>query len=552
MDELQTLSLPLLPLTSGVVLPGMVVTMAVESDDAGAALAAARNGDGRLILVPRLENGRYANVGTVAAVETAGELPSGLRAVVVRGVQRARVGVGVPGTGSALWVQVEPVNDPVPSERAIELAREYRAVVENVLEYRGAGQIAEALRGITDPSAMADTAGYSPDLSFEQKVEILEETDIEARLTLVLAWQREVLADLALRDRIRNDVTEGMEKTQREFLLRQQLAAIRKELGEGDGDEADERYRTWLADVDAPEAVKTAVERELGRLERTSEQSPEHGWIRTWLDTVVELPWGSRSDDHLQVTEARAILDADHNGLDDVKDRIVEYLAVRKLRVDRGLAASSERGAGAILALVGPPGVGKTSLGESVARALGRKFARVSLGGVGDEAEIRGHRRTYVGAMPGRIARAIQEAGSMNPVILLDEVDKRGPDYRGEPTAALLEVLDPAQNHTFRDHYLEVDLDLSDVLFLATANVVENIPQPLLDRMELVTLDGYTEEDKVAIARDFLLPRQLERAALSEDEVTVTDAALREIAADYTREAGVRQMERLIAKALRK
>ena len=552
MDELQTLSLPLLPLTSGVVLPGMVVTMAVESDEAGAALSAARNGDGRLVLVPRLENGRYANVGTVAAVETAGELPSGLRAVVVRGVQRARVGVGVPGTGSALWVQVEPVNDPVPSERAIELAREYRAVVENVLEYRGAGQIAEALRGITDPSAMADTAGYSPDLSFEQKVEILEEVDVEARLTLVLAWQREVLADLALRDRIRNDVTEGMEKTQREFLLRQQLAAIRKELGEGDGDEADERYRAWLAETDAPEAVKSAVERELGRLERTSEQSPEHGWIRTWLDTVVELPWGVRSDDRLQVAEARAILDADHNGLEDVKDRIVEYLAVRKLRVDRGLTASTERGAGAILALVGPPGVGKTSLGESVARALGRKFARVSLGGVRDEAEIRGHRRTYVGAMPGRIARALKEAGTMNPVLLLDEVDKLGNDWRGDPSSALLEVLDPAQNHTFRDHYLEVELDLSEVLFIATANVADTIPGPLLDRMEVIRLDGYTEDEKLAIARDHLLGRQLERNGLGADEVQLTDGAIKAVVADHTREAGVRQLERELGKVLRK
>jgi ATP-dependent Lon protease len=552
MNELQTLSLPLLPLTSGVVLPGMVVTMAVESDDAGAALAAARNGDGRLVLVPRLDNGRYANVGTVAAVETAGELPSGLRAVVVRGLQRARVGAGVPGTGSALWVQVEPVEDAVPSERAVELAREYRAVVENVLEYRGAGQIAEALRGITDPGAMGDTAGYSPDLSFEQKVEILEEVDVEARLTLVLAWQREVLADLALRDRIRNDVTEGMEKTQREFLLRQQLAAIRKELGEGDGDEADERYRTWLAETDAPENVKAAVERELARLERTSEQSPENGWIRTWLDTVTELPLGTRSDDRLNVTEARAILDADHNGLDDVKDRIVEYLAVRKLRVDRGLSASSERGAGAILALVGPPGVGKTSLGESVARALGRKFARVSLGGVRDEAEIRGHRRTYVGAMPGRIARALKEAGTMNPVLLLDEVDKLGNDWRGDPSSALLEVLDPAQNHTFRDHYLEVELDLSEVLFIATANVADTIPGPLLDRMEVIRLDGYTEDEKLAIARDHLLGRQLERTGLATDEVVLTDDAIKAVVADYTREAGVRQLERELGKVLRK
>ncbi|MBV8387388.1 MAG: endopeptidase La [Acidimicrobiia bacterium] len=552
MDELQTLSLPLLPLTTGVVLPGMVVTMAVESDDAGAALNAARNGDGRLVLVPRQDNGRYATVGTIAAVENAGELPSGIRAVVVRGLQRARIGAGVPGTGSALWVQVEQVDDPIPSERAVELAREYRAVVENVLQYRGAGQIAEALRGITDPSAMADTAGYSPDLDFEQKVEILETVDVETRLELVLKWQRDVLADLALRDRIRTDVTEGMEKTQREFLLRQQLAAIRKELGDDDGAEADERYRIWLNETDAPEHVKAAVERELGRLERTSDQSPEGGWIRTWLDTVTELPWAVRSDDRLQVTEARAILDADHNGLEDVKDRIVEYLAVRKLRTDRGLAASSERGAGAILALVGPPGVGKTSLGESVARALGRKFARVALGGVRDEAEIRGHRRTYVGAMPGRIARALKEAGTMNPVLLLDEVDKLGSDYRGDPSSALLEVLDPAQNHTFRDHYLEVELDLSEVLFIATANMIDTIPGPLLDRMEVIRLDGYTEDEKLAIARDHLVGRQLERNGLDAGEVSLTDDAIKTVVADYTREAGVRQLERELGKVFRK
>ncbi|MBV9283002.1 MAG: endopeptidase La [Acidimicrobiia bacterium] len=552
MDELQTLSLPLLPLTTGVVLPGMVVTMAVESDDAGAALNAARNGDGRLVLVPRQDNGRYATVGTIAAVENAGELPSGIRAVVVRGLQRARIGAGVPGTGSALWVQVEQVDDPIPSERAVELAREYRAVVENVLQYRGAGQIAEALRGITDPSAMADTAGYSPDLDFEQKVEILETVDVETRLELVLKWQRDVLADLALRDRIRTDVTEGMEKTQREFLLRQQLAAIRKELGDDDDAEADERYRIWLNETDAPEHVKAAVERELGRLERTSDQSPEGGWIRTWLDTVTELPWAVRSDDRLQVTEARAILDADHNGLEDVKDRIVEYLAVRKLRTDRGLAASSERGAGAILALVGPPGVGKTSLGESVARALGRKFARVALGGVRDEAEIRGHRRTYVGAMPGRIARALKEAGTMNPVLLLDEVDKLGSDYRGDPSSALLEVLDPAQNHTFRDHYLEVELDLSEVLFIATANMIDTIPGPLLDRMEVIRLDGYTEDEKLAIARDHLVGRQLERNGLDAGEVSLTDDAIKTVVADYTREAGVRQLERELGKVFRK
>ena len=286
-----------------------------------------------------------------------------------------------------------------------------------------------------------------------------------------------------------------------------------------------------------------------GKLERASDQSPESGWIRTWLDTVLELPWSVRTEDQTDIAGAREILDADHHGLDDVKDRIVEYLAVRARRAERGLEVVGGRGSGAVLALVGPPGVGKTSLGESVARALGRKFVRVSLGGVRDEAEIRGHRRTYVGALPGRIVRAISEAGSMNPVVLLDEVDKVGADYRGDPAAALLEVLDPAQNHTFRDHYLEVDLDLSDVLFLATANVADTIPDALLDRMEVVTLDGYTEDDKVAIARTHLLPRQLSRAALGEDEVTVSDEALRLVAGQYTREAGVRQLERAIAQA---
>jgi ATP-dependent Lon protease len=549
MEDLRSLTLPFLALNSGVVLPGMAVTIAVESPEANAAFDAAASADGRLLLVPRLEDGTYARVGTVAAVEV-GDLPGGMRAAIVRGLHRAIVGTGVPGIGSATWVQVDPVTPAEPTDRARELAREYRAVLENVLEYRGARQIAELLRGITDPDAMADTAGYSSDLSFEQKVEVLETVDVEARLELVLAWAREVLADLSLKDRIRTDVAEGMEKTQREFLLRQQLAAIRKELGETDGEGGADDYRTKLGD--APEAVVTAVERELDRLERTPEQSPEHGWIRTWLDTVTELPWGVHSDDKLDVAEARAILDADHNGLDDVKDRILEYLAVRKLRAERGLAPAAGRGAGAILALVGPPGVGKTSLGESVARALGRKFARVSLGGVRDEAEIRGHRRTYVGAMPGRVVRAIQDAGTMNPVMMLDEVDKVGADWRGDPSSALLEVLDPAQNHTFRDHYLEVELDLSEVLFIATANVIETIPGPLLDRLEVIRLDGYTEDEKVAIATDHLVARQLERNGLRDDEVTVDEGALRVIVADYTREAGVRNLERELGKLLRK
>jgi ATP-dependent Lon protease len=544
--------LPLLPLATGVVLPGMVVTMAIESDEAKAAIEAAESSEGRILLVPRLD-GRYARVGTVAKVEDSGELPSGLRAVVVRGLHRAIVGVGIPApAGSALWVQAEPVSaDIEPSPRARELAREYRAVVENILDYRGAGGLAEALRGITDPGTMADTAGYSPDLTFEQKLEVLETVDVEARLEKVLAWARDTLADLTLKERIQSDVADGMEKTQREFLLRQQMAAIRKELGEdGDGEGVVAEYRAKLDTL--PETVRVAVERELDRFERTSEQSPEHGWIRTWLDTVFEIPWGKKSDDSLDVADARAILDADHTGLEDVKDRIIEYLAVRKLRAERGLSPVSGRGSGAIVALVGPPGVGKTSLGESVARALGRSFARVSLGGVRDEAEIRGHRRTYVGAQAGRIVRALREAGTMNPVFMLDEVDKLGSDWRGDPSSALLEVLDPAQNHTFKDHYLEVDLDLSDVLFIATANVFDTIPGPLLDRMEIISLDGYTEDEKVAIARDHLLSRQLERNGLAAEEVTCTDDALRLVVTDYTREAGVRNLERELGKVLRK
>jgi ATP-dependent Lon protease len=551
MPELSVETLPLLPLTSGVVLPGMVVTATLETSEARAAATAAADAGQSLLLVPKVDQ-RYARIGTVAKIENAGELPSGQLAVVVRGLHRARIGNGVAGTGAATWVEVERVYEGAPSARAIELAREYRVVVETILEARGAAQLTEMLRGITDPGQMADTAAYSPDLSFAQKVELLETVDVEQRLEKALAWSRETLADVSLKDRIRKDVTEGMERSQREYLLRQQLAAIRKELGEDDDEDAAESYRTKVEESGMPEKVRAHVEREIDRLERTSEQSPEHGWIRTWLDTMIELPWGKRSEDDLDIAEARRILDADHTGLADVKDRIVEFLAVRKLRGERGMGAQSRRGAGAIIALVGPPGVGKTSLGESVARALGRSFVRVALGGIRDEAEIRGHRRTYVGAQPGRIARALKEAGTMNPVFLLDEVDKVGADWRGDPSSALLEVLDPAQNHSFRDHYLEVELDLSDVLFIATGNVVETIPGPLLDRMEVVRLDGYTEDEKLAIARDHLLGRQLDQTGLRPEEVKVTDAALRVVVGDYTREAGVRNLEREVGKLLRK
>ena len=541
--------LPVLFVSDLVVLPGMVVSLELDESSQAAVDAARASSDSRILVAPRLED-RYASHGVIASVERVGRFSSGGPAAVLKAEKRGRIGSGVAGPGAALWVEVEPVEDHV-TDHARELAEEYKRLVVAVLQRREAWQVIDSVHQMTDPSAIADAAGYAPYLSADRKRELLENPDVESRLETLIGWTRDHLAEAELTDKIGEDVREGMEKSQREFLLRQQLAAIRKELGEGEPEGSDD-YRARVEAADVPDAVREALLREVDKLERSSDQSPETAWIRTWLDTVLELPWHVTTEDSTDVVAARAVLDADHHGLDEVKERIVEYLAVRTRRASRGLQVVGGRGSGAVILLAGPPGVGKTSLGESVAHALGRKFVRVALGGVRDEAEIRGHRRTYVGALPGRIARAIKEAGSMNPVVLLDEVDKVGADYRGDPAAALLEVLDPAQNHTFRDHYLELDLDLSDVLFIATANVVEQIPQALLDRMELVTLDGYTEDDKVAIARDFLLPRQLERAALTADEVTITDAALREIAANYTREAGVRQMERFLAKALRK
>src|SRR5215471_17274217 len=508
----ETLSLPVLPLDDNVVLPTMVVPLDLSAAEPRAAIEAARlaaaaadgDAEAQVLLVPR-PDGKYSPVGTLATIEQVGRLPSGERAAAVRGTARVQIGSGTVGPGQALWVQGTVIDEPEPSQQAAELAREYRGLAATILQKRGAWQFVDVLQRLTDPSALADSAGYAGYLSLEQKRQLLETMDPQTRLELLVGWARDHLAELDVAETISNDVKEGMEKQQREFLLRQQLAAIRKELAELDGKPASEEddYRARI----------------------------EAAWIRTWLDTLLEVPWNQRTEDEYDIIGARAVLDADHAGLDDVKDRIIEYLAVRKRRSNRGLQLVGGRRSGAVMALAGPPGVGKTSLGESVARAMGRKFARVALGGVRDEAEIRGHRRTYVGALPGRVVRAITEAGSMNPVVLLDEVDKVGADYRGDPTAALLEVLDPAQNHTFRDHYLEVELDLSDVVFLATANVLETIPGALLDRMELVRLDGYTEDEKVTIARDHLLPRQLSRAGLEGGEVSVDDGALRLIAA---------------------
>ena len=551
MSDTRTQTLPLLPLTAGVVFPQMVVTVTIESDEARRAAAAAERDGGRLVLVPRVD-GRYASVGTITQIESAGDLPGGGRGLVIRGVARGRVGAGVSGPEGALHVEVEPVVEPAATARTHELAREYRAIVETILEHRGARRIADVLAGVDDPSQLADTAAYAPDLTMEQRVQLLETVDVDARLELAIEWSRATLADLELKDKIRTEVSDDLEKQQREMLLRRQMDAIRKELGESDDDEV-AQYRARAAEKELPESVRAAVDKELDRFERMGAQNPEHAWVRNWLDAVLDLPWGEFAQEQSDLGQARRVLDDDHEGLDEVRERILEFLAVRVLRRERGLGTVSGRGSGAILGLVGPPGVGKTSLGESVARALGRPFVRVAVGGVRDEAEIRGHRRTYVGSRPGRIVRALTEAGAMNPVVLIDEVDKlQAGGWSGDPASALLEVLDPAQNHTFRDHYLEVDLDLSDVLFLTTANVLETIPGPLLDRMEIVQLDGYIEDEKVAIAKHHLFPRQREKAGLRDDELTITDGAFHAIVEGWTREAGVRGLERQIGKIARK
>jgi ATP-dependent Lon protease len=534
------MQLLLVPLDDSILFPGMTATIAADVGEAE-----------QVFVLPR-PDGEYGHVGTIADVVETGRLPGGINAVTLTGVQRGRAGTASPAADGQLSIDVEPLGDAVPTEgRVRELERDYRAVVEEILELRGDdGRIAAFLRSISEPGPLADTSGYSPDLSLGDKQRLLETVDVTERLELALELQRERLAELQVRRRIRDDVESGAQAQQREYFLRKQMDSIRKELGEDDASIIDE-YRTKIEESAMPEAVRDQANRELGRLERMGEQSGEASMIRTYLDTLLGVPWGERSEEKLDPVHAREVLDADHAGLEDVKDRITEYIAVRGLRRDRGLSDEG-RGAGAILTLIGPPGTGKTSIGESIARATGREFVRMSLGGVRDEAEIRGHRRTYIGALPGRLVRALKDAGTMNPVIMLDEVDKVGADWRGDPSAALLEVLDPAQNHSFRDHYLDVELDLSNVLFIATANVAETIPGPLLDRMEVVRFDGYTTDEKVAIARGYLWPRQVERNGLRADEVEIADELVERIVTEYTREAGVRNLERELGKLLRK
>jgi ATP-dependent Lon protease len=531
--------LVLVPLDDVVVFPNMNVTLTVEVGD-----------EERVFLVPK-HDGEYAKVGTVAEVTDRVRLPGGGVAVALNGLHRGVAGSAETDPQGRLFVDVDERPDETPPGiETRELETRYRAVVEEILELRGDdGRIAAFVRSIKEPGTLADTAGYSPDLTFEQKVQLLETVDVAERLALSLQMQQERLQLMQLRQRIRDDVSSGMEKQQREFILRKQLDSIRKELGE-DEQSVVEEYRQKIAEAEMPEQVLEQAERELGRFERMGDSSPESQMIRSYLDWLLAVPWSKRSEERLDPAFTRETLDADHAGLEDVKDRIVEYVAVAKLRKERGIEADKK--AGAILTLIGPPGTGKTSIGESIAKSLNREFVRMSLGGVRDEAEIRGHRRTYIGALPGRLVRALRDAGTLNPVILLDEVDKVGSDWRGDPSSALLEVLDPAQNSTFRDHYLDVEVDLSEVVFIATANMAETIPGPLLDRMEVIRFDGYTTDEKAAIATGYLWPRQRERAGLHEHEVAIGDAALDVVITEYTREAGVRQLERELGTILRK
>jgi len=529
----------LVPLDDVVVFPGMSLTLAIETGD-----------DERVLLVPRHEQ-EFAAIGTVAEITDRVRLPGGARAVSLQGLHRGIAGAAQTLPDGRLFVEVEDSPDAVPVDgKTRNLEREYRAVVEEILELRGdEGRVSAFLRSISEPGTLADTSGYSPDLTYEQKVTLLQTVDVTERLELALGYQRERLAELQVRKRIREDVESGANQQQREYFLRKQMDSIRKELNEDDASVVEE-YRTKIDEAGMPEHAREQADKELGRLERMGEQSAESSVIRTYLDALISVPWNERSEERLDPTHAREVLDADHAGLEDVKDRIVEYIAVKKLRVDRGI--EEDKRSGAILTLIGPPGTGKTSIGESIARATGRKFVRMSLGGVHDEAEIRGHRRTYIGALPGRLVRALRDAGTMNPVIMLDEVDKVGADWRGDPSAALLEVLDPAQNHAFRDHYLDLEIDLSGVMFIATANVADTIPGPLLDRMEVIRFDGYTTSEKVAIARGYLWPRQLERNGLRTEEVEMSDEQLETVTIEYTREAGVRQLERDLGTLLRK
>ncbi len=559
-DVEATQTLPLLILEDIVVFPYTVMTLPLDEMSAQAAEAALHGNRQILLAVEREDSDedapllmRLHHVGVVGRIEQMGKLPNGTSGIVVRGMVRAIIGTL---SQAQPYLRAEYTEQADQFERTPELETlmiEVHAAIDAVLDLRpGVPQeIRNFVRSIDDPGHLADNTGYSPDYTFTERQDLIETFDVTARLTKVRDFYRKQLAMMQVQVKLRQEVEESTAKQQREFYLRQQMRAIQKELGEDDPEANElEDLRTKLEAAGLPDTARKEADRELNRLQRMNNASPEYQMVRTYLEWLAELPWSKTTGTAINIAHAREVLDADHHGLEKIKERILEYLAVRQRRELYG--SPEERSREPILAFVGPPGVGKTSLGQSIARALGRQFVRMALGGVRDEAELRGFRRTYIGSQPGRIIQELRRAGASDPVILLDEIDKLGNDYRGDPSSALLEVLDPEQNHTFTDHYLNLPFDLSKALFIATANTFDTVPPALRDRLEVIELSGYTAEEKLEIAKSHLLPRQLRANGLRADDATVEDVALRTIIHDYTREAGVRTLERQLGSVLRK
>jgi ATP-dependent Lon protease len=546
--------LPLVALRETVIFPEMIVPLQVGRDKSVAALNAAVESSGPIALVTQRQAEREEigdpselyTVGTLAKIAQVVQLQDGTVRAIVQGQTRLRV-IGFAQTSPYIIIKAEEIEDVTPD--SIEVQALMRTVQAQIEQYVANGapvppEAAVAARNISEPGLLADMVAYSPDLSTEQRMELLETTDVLERLKIVSNFLGRQIEILELKGKIQSEVKSEMDKTQREYILREQLKAIQRELGEDDPQQAEiNELRDKVEAAGMPEEVKARALKEIDRMSRIPSASPEVGVIRTYVDWLIALPWNISTTDNLDIKAAAVILDEDHYGLEKIKDRILEYLAVRSL---------AETLRSPILAFVGPPGVGKTSLGKSIARAMGRKFVRMSLGGIHDEAEIRGHRRTYIGALPGRIVQNIKTAGSNNPVFMLDEVDKIGMDFRGDPSSALLEVLDPEQNNTFQDNYLEVPFDLTKVLFITTANLLDPIPAPLRDRMEIIQLPGYTETEKIGIGKRFLIPKQMKNHGLTEKTIAITDEAMVELVRSYTHEAGVRNLEREIANVMRK
>jgi ATP-dependent Lon protease len=546
-------ALPVLPLKETVVFPDSATPLAIGQERSIQLIDDVVARDGMLALVtvknPDIEQPGWDDlyeVGTAAMVHKLIKVPDGTLRILVQGIQRIKLDSRLQDDPYLLGA-FSVVPDIESESKEVEaLTRNVQMLfgrIVGLVPYLPA-ELELAAANVDDPGALSHLVASTLRLKTEERQQLLEEPDVERRLRELSVILNRELEVFELGTKIQSQVQSEMEKGQREYFLRQQLKAIQEELGEGDPEQAElQELKTRVEEVELPEDVRKAVDRELGRLERLPAASAEYGVIRTYLDWILSLPWSKTTEDNLDLERARQILDEDHYDLEKVKDRIIESLAVAKLKNDVS---------GSILLFVGPPGVGKTSLGQSIARTLGREFVRISVGGVRDEAEIRGHRRTYIGAMPGTIIRALRDAESQNPVFLIDEIDKMGADFRGDPASAMLEVLDPEQHSTYRDHYLDLPFDLSKVLFIATANQLETIPPPLLDRMDVIHLSGYTEDEKVGIARKYLVPKQLEAHGLDPEKITITESALRSVIREYTREAGVRNLERQLAALARK